>query len=182
LDQLEKIAIDLTAAGRAQIAKKNFALTNKQSTTGKPAYPIHDAAHARAALRLVGMHGSEQQKAEVRKDVARKYPGMVREKVAGIVGNIRQAAKEGLTLEPNQLLKQAFLDELEKIGVNGKMKLFLEGMKHEAGPALGATLGAGAAKMYGIDPLAGAAAGYGVGALPDIVRGVRGRVRTPQTA
>jgi hypothetical protein len=92
-DELEKIAIDLTAAGRAQIAKKNFALTSKQSTTGKPAYPIHDATHARAALRLVGMHGSEQQKAEVRKDVARKYPGMVRDKVAGIVGNIRQAVK-----------------------------------------------------------------------------------------
>lgn len=69
---------DLTEAARAHISKKNFALTPKQSTTGKPAYPIEDRAHARSALGLVGMHGSAEQKAEVRKDVARKYPDLLK--------------------------------------------------------------------------------------------------------
>lgn len=52
---------------------------------------------------------------------------------------------------------------------------FIHGAKHEAGPAIGATLGAGVAKAYGVDPLAGAAAGYGLGALPDIISSIRSR-------
>lgn len=82
-----------------------------------------------------------------------------------------------------QVLQAAFLDELDKIAsdssfkgaASGKLKLFMEGAKGEFGPALGATLGAGVAKMHGIDPLAGAAAGYGVGALPEVIHGIRHR-------
>lgn len=80
-------------------------------------------------------------------------------------------------METNELLKAAFLDELEKIAISGKLKLFLDGAKHEAGPALGATLGAGAAKAFGVDPLAGAAAGYGLGSIHDVVHGIRNRER-----
>ena len=76
--RLTKVASDLTDAARAEISKRNFALTGKQSNTGKPAYPIHDREHARAALGMVGMHGTQEQKAEVRKDVARKYPDMIK--------------------------------------------------------------------------------------------------------
>jgi len=144
LDELEKIGVDLTAQARTQIAKKNFALTGGQSNTGKPAYPIHDLAHARSALRLVGMHGSDQQKSEVRTDVERKYPAL------------RKRA-----MQP------------------GKLKNFISGAAHEAGPALGATLGAGLAKAYGVDTLAGAAAGYGLGSLHDVVHGIRHRTKTP---
>jgi len=77
-DELEKIAADLTTEGRAHIAPKNFALSSKQSDTGKPAYPIHDKAHAKSALGLVGMHGDADEKAEVYKDVAKKFPSLAR--------------------------------------------------------------------------------------------------------
>lgn len=69
-----KLSADLTTAGREQIAKKNFALSAKQSDTGKPAYPIHDKAHATNALARVKQHGSPAEKSEVYKDVARKFP------------------------------------------------------------------------------------------------------------
>ena len=68
------LAADMTAAQRSEIPKKDFALTGKQSTTKKPAYPIHDEKHARLALAFVKMHGSPGQQGEVYKDVARKYP------------------------------------------------------------------------------------------------------------
>ncbi len=54
---------------------------------------------------------------------------------------------------------------------------FREAAKAEAGPATGAVLGAGVANMYGINPLAGAAAGYGLGAIPEVLHGFRNRVR-----
>lgn len=73
-EELMKLSAELTTESRGQIAKKNFALNQKQSKTGKPAYPIHDERHARAALGFVGMHGSPTEKAEVYKDVAKKYP------------------------------------------------------------------------------------------------------------
>jgi hypothetical protein len=52
------------------------------------------------------------------------------------------------------------------------MHNFLEGAGEEAGPASGAVVGAGLAKAYGFDPIAGAAAGYGLGSLPSIVKTV----------
>lgn len=71
----------------------------------------------------------------------------------------------------------AFVDELikdaEAVLSGGpaptRFQKFMSGAKGEAGPAIGATLGAGLAKAYGVDPLAGAAAGYGIGALPEVV-------------
>lgn len=54
---------------------------------------------------------------------------------------------------------------------------FREAAKAEAGPATGAVLGAGVANMYGVNPLAGAAAGYGLGAIPEVIHGLRNRVR-----
>lgn len=93
---LDKAAAELTPQGRAEISKKNFALTGSQSSTGQCAYPIQDEAHARAALGFVGMHGSESQRHEVYKDIARKYPhlaakssipalkGLVKEKDANL--------------------------------------------------------------------------------------------------
>ncbi len=71
----------------------------------------------------------------------------------------------------------AMCDELKKIaGVGDAVRrvvkkiphaeTFIEGAKGEFGPAVGAVLGAGTAKVLGVNPLAGAAAGYGLGALP----------------
>lgn len=71
-----KLATELTADARSHLAPKNFALSAKQSDTGKPAYPIEDKQHARSALGFVGMHGSPSEKSEVYKDVARKFPDL----------------------------------------------------------------------------------------------------------
>ena len=69
--------------------------------------------------------------------------------------------------------ERAFWDELEKIAQEGVgptgMKGFLHGVGGEIGPAAGATLGAGLAKAYGANPLSGAALGYGVGSLPEMI-------------
>ena len=87
----------------------------------------------------------------------------------------------------------AMFDELEKIGSvseavskaavkavkaepTTRMGKFLHGAKGEFGPAVGATLGAGLAKMYGVDTLAGAAGGYGIGALPEIYHALKHKV------
>ncbi len=84
LDELTKIATDLTPAARADLPKKDFAVSAKASNTGKPSYPIEDKAHARAALGFAAMHHDKKDISEVRKDVARKFPGMVKEKKAGV--------------------------------------------------------------------------------------------------
>lgn len=59
----------LNARGRRAIKAGNFALPGRR-------YPIHDRAHARAALSRVSQHGSSSEKATVRRKVKRKYPGM----------------------------------------------------------------------------------------------------------
>lgn len=70
---------------------------------------------------------------------------------------------------------RAMREEFSKVALHAGVAKFVEGARHEVGPALGAVLGAGGAKVLGIDPLAGAAAGYGIGATPDIVRALRER-------
>lgn len=67
----------------------------------------------------------------------------------------------------------AFYDEFSKLSAAGALGKFWDGAKHEIGPALGAVAGAGTAKALGVDPLAGAAAGYGLGATGDIVKAIR---------
>lgn len=77
-DVHEKVAKALTEDARSHIKSKNFALSGEQSSTGKPAYPIQSRHQAGVAMGMVGMHGSSQQKAEVYRDVARKYPDLAR--------------------------------------------------------------------------------------------------------
>jgi hypothetical protein len=79
-DELEKISSELTPEGRSHVAPKNFAVSSKESNTGKPAYPIPDKAHARSALGFAAMHGDKKDVSEVRKDVEKKFPGMVQKK------------------------------------------------------------------------------------------------------
>ena len=59
----------LTARGRKRIKSKNFALPGRR-------YPIQDTAHARNALARVSQYGTPAEKAQVRKAVKRKHPGM----------------------------------------------------------------------------------------------------------
>jgi hypothetical protein len=56
-----------------------------------------------------------------------------------------------------------------------RYRKFTDAAKAEAGPAAGAVVGAGIANMYNVNPLAGAAAGYGIGAIPEIIHGIRHR-------
>lgn len=65
---------ELTAAGRKRINRSNFAIPEK--APGPGSYPIHDAAHARAALARVAANGSASDQQRVRAAVAAKYPGI----------------------------------------------------------------------------------------------------------
>lgn len=66
--QLVELAT-LTAKRRKKLPKSAFALPG-----GK--YPIHDKAHARNALARVAQFGTPEQKAAVRRAVARRYKGL----------------------------------------------------------------------------------------------------------
>jgi len=91
-----------------------------------------------------------------------------------------------MDLAHNPQVLAAFSDHLCKNAAASKaLSEFWHGAKHEIGPAIGAVTGAGIAKATGIDPLAGAAAGYGLGAGPDIVRAIKEKrlaARMAQTA
>jgi uncharacterized membrane protein YsdA (DUF1294 family) len=100
VDELTKIATELTEEAREHIAKKNFAVSAKASNTGKPAYPIPDKAHARAALGFAAMHHDKKDLAEVRKDVEHKFPGMVHEKHAATLGETLPYAAGHTFLNP----------------------------------------------------------------------------------
>jgi hypothetical protein len=262
LDELDKIAKDLTEAAREHIAPKNFAVSAKASNTGKPAYPIPDKAHARAALGFSAMHHDKKDAAEVRKDVAAKFPGMVHEKKAfslteaghkfdskaygserDAAGTRREARSEYAKDHPGlraahtvgevggllndvdlslkgvghvsglvDKLRERHMDYASKKHEGGRnaynplgglltetarekkhkeksscmdahavkhafaivKKAFNvgEALRHgatEAGPAAGATLGAALMGGMGKNPLTGAAAGYGLGSLPEMI-------------
>lgn len=77
------------------------------------------------------------------------------------------------TAELAAVTAAAFRDELQKLAASEALKNFWGAAKHEIGPAIGAVTGAGLAGAAGIDPLAGAAAGYGLGASHDIVKALR---------
>jgi hypothetical protein len=141
LDELGKIAADLSAGARAKIAPQTFALSAKQSDSGQPAYPIEDRHHAANALSRVAQNGSTAEKAEVYRDVAKKYPALAR---------------------------RSDVPALRAKAAATAMHKFLEGMGEEALPVAGALVGSGVGKMLGANQLATSAAGYGLGGLSDI--------------
>ena len=61
---------ELTARGRRRLPDSAFAIP------GKRAYPIHDEAHARAALSRVSQFGSPEEQAIVRRKVKERYPNI----------------------------------------------------------------------------------------------------------
>lgn len=60
----------LKARKRKKLGKKSFAMP------GQRKYPIHDKAHARAALSRVAQHGTPAQKKTVRAAVTKRYPSL----------------------------------------------------------------------------------------------------------
>lgn len=67
----------LTSKGRKALKGSQFAGPDRS-------YPIEDASHARNALARVSQHGSPAVKAEVRRKVHEKYPG-IHEHIAAAV-------------------------------------------------------------------------------------------------
>jgi len=59
----------LTASERHELPEKDFALPGRR-------YPVENASHARNALARISANGTSEEKAEVRKAVHRKYPGI----------------------------------------------------------------------------------------------------------
>ena len=69
----------LTAEERQEMPKADFALPGKgegPKGAGAGSYPIPDESHARNALARVAQHGTAAEKAEVRRKVHEKYPGI----------------------------------------------------------------------------------------------------------
>lgn len=66
---------------RKKLPSKSFALKGRR-------YPIEDKAHARNALARVSQHGSPEEKAQVRRKVHAKFPGI------GAKGMKKTAAKK----------------------------------------------------------------------------------------
>lgn len=65
----------LTAKKRKSLPKSAFVYPSKAPGSGS--YPIHDRAHARAALSLAAKKTTSGSASKVRAAVARKYPDMV---------------------------------------------------------------------------------------------------------
>jgi len=64
---------------REKLPKKDFAVPSTREK-GKGGYPIPDKAHARNALARVAQFGSAEEKAEVKKKVASKFPAIGKKK------------------------------------------------------------------------------------------------------
>jgi len=60
----------LTGKQRKKLPKTAFAIKSKR------AYPIHDKAHAKAALSRVQQHGTKAQKKAVRAAVTKRFPSL----------------------------------------------------------------------------------------------------------
>jgi hypothetical protein len=77
----------LKAASRNKLPGKDFAGPDRS-------YPVEDKAHARAALSRVAANGSPKVKAEVRRKVEDKFPGIKQKSAAGREVEKRLAAKD----------------------------------------------------------------------------------------
>ena len=80
---MRKEASKLTTRGRAHIKKNNFAFPTKaKNATAKKKsgnYPIHDKAHARAALSLGKKYLTPEKYAELKRRVHAKYKSMAQD-------------------------------------------------------------------------------------------------------
>ena len=102
-DELDKISAVLSLQHRESLPSKSFAVPQRAAKrigvagsiqgSSKGKYPIHDAAHARAALRMVAMHGTPEEKAMVRAKVRSKYPE-IGQKTAAMFDELSKIAEE----------------------------------------------------------------------------------------
>lgn len=196
-DEYLKIAAPLTAEQREDMPKKDFAVGPKSSNTGEEAYPIPDRRHAAVALGMAKMHHDSADLAKVRAKVKAKYPDML-DKAASAGSIILEDTTKVAFLERvqpgteryhssrmlallNQLPARVYYAEEDpedykiasavraKFASSFDRKAALEALIGEVGPAAGATIGATLAGGLGKSPLSGAAMGYGVGSIPELL-------------
>ena len=151
LDNIIKYAKELTTKGRKHIAKKNFAIPEKE------AYPIHDISHARNALARVSQHGSPEEKKKVRSAVYRKYPSLKKES-AGLketLKNINLKNKlKNMDEETVESLIEIGAASTGLAGLGGSIWHQLTKNKKESKAGLPEILGVGGLiASLGVDPL-----------------------------
>lgn len=123
MDELNKIAADLTAASREKIKTKNFAIP-KGGPEGEGSYPIHDQRHAANALSRVDQHGTPAEKAKVYSAVAKKYPALTTRSEA-MPEKYQHKAEKKLGLESGEesqkkekaLQKVSFVQAAHELGI-----------------------------------------------------------------
>ncbi len=64
----------LTAAARKKLPRSDFAIPKDEPESGS--YPVPDRSHAQNALARVSQFGDAEEKAEVRKKVDARFPGL----------------------------------------------------------------------------------------------------------
>jgi hypothetical protein len=109
---LPKVAADLSPAARADLPKKDFAVSAGKSNTGERAYPIPDRQHAKSALGFAKMHGDSADLDRVRAKVRAKFPDMLKKESAvmeavrsamgkpGVAGHLTDLAGLGILAAP----------------------------------------------------------------------------------
>lgn len=102
-DEAEKISAVLSLQHRESLPSKSFAIPQRAAKrigvaggiqgSSKGKYPIHDVSHARAALRMVAMHGTPEEKELVRAKVRSRYPE-IGQKTAAMFDELSKIAEE----------------------------------------------------------------------------------------
>ena len=201
-DELEKISAVLSLQHREKLPSKSFAVPQRTAKrigvagsiqgSSKGKYPIHDAAHARAALRMVAMHGTPEEKEIVRAKVRARYPE-IGQKTAGIRSGLKTLLTgrvplfHGTTAErAAQIAEKGLLPQ----GAHGVTQMFPELAAREKNLVF-TSLGKGAANTYawqqaGADRLQGMqglldrvnSSVQGTGVLPGKVRHFADKTRS----
>ena len=128
---LKKSARVLSARGRKQVAKKNFAMPASAAKSGKGqkgSYPIYDMAHARSALSRGKQHLSADEYSKLKARVYAKYPSLK-----------KSASKE------ERIMETPILDSIKRAVLGGSDLGSLSGRSNAQQEALNAALGRGSA-------------------------------------
>ena len=95
----------LTAEERKKLPDTAFALPGRR-------YPVHNKAHAQAALSRVSQYGSSTEKAMVRAAVKKKFPNMGKENEAK--DNTKEEAAESPAQEKAEMEPQKKIQKMWK--------------------------------------------------------------------
>jgi len=168
--EYEKIAAELTAETRADLPKKDFAVSAKKSNTGDKAYPIPDRQHASSALGFAKMHGDSADLAAVRAKIKARFPDMLGKEAANLLSSL------GSKLAP--LAGEAAGHKAELAGLGILAAPSVDSLQAHARAAAGGDYSAEGVKKreilpHAVKPLS-EVAGLGVLAAPSIAHLAKG--------